>query len=912
MLSPLLATKLYLPPARLNRVPRPRLHEKLNSIRPLTVIVAPAGFGKTTALSEWIPTCKHCVSWLSLDDGDNDPARFWIYVVAAVQKLRADLGGSALEMLQLTQPPPITSILTTLINEIALFSDDFSIVIDDYHIIKTEAIHEALTFLLDHLPPNMRVILTARADPPLPLSRLRARNQLAELRASDLRFTPDEAAAFLNEVMGLKLPPEDIAALETRTEGWIAGLQLAALSMQGQADTSGFIQAFTGSNRFILDYLVEEVLNRHPKGTLDFLLRTSILDRVTASLCDAVTGRSDSQGILEDFEHANLFIVPLDEERKWYRYHHLFVDLLRARLQQSEQDQVPELHRRASTRFEQMGLLAEAVDHSLAAQDFNQAIRLIEKVSKAMWQRGEVTQLQSWIAALPPHLQQTRPQLLLAQAWSTLAVGKFIEAQSKSRIAEEALREFDEEEARQLHAEVRAIQSVLAGYWQDSAKSVELAHQALRHLPEHDDFMRGILAYTLGRAYLSLNDLGAAIQKLAEAAALSRTAGDLSTASYALVALGAELETQGQLHLAAARYREIIEFVQKDGRPLPFTAAAGAYVRLSSVLFEWDQLEEASTCANQGIELSRQFQNNGAFFVGYLVLTRVFMARGDLMRALDTWRQAEALARTDTMLRATLKMVEALRAQLWLYEGNLADAAQWATGCENDLRFPSRGDWADVRQLSRMHDYECFTLAHVRMAQTQWSEVLNLLLRLQPVVETGVRKASLIEIMAIRALAYRAQGNTADALITFERALSLAEPEGYIRIFVDEGEPMREIIGHWRLKTGKHKDPTEAQTRLMTYADKLLKTFTDNAPQLAITDKPVNSPVLQSSLLEPLSARELEVLHLIAEGLSNREIADRLFITINTVKKHTRLTFDKLDVANRTHAVARARELGLL
>ena len=909
--SPLLTTKLYIPPPRPNRVPRSRLIARLNdaAARPLTLITAPAGFGKTTLLSEWIPRSQHCVTWLSLDDGDNDSIRFWMYVIAALQKLHVHLGEGALTLLHLPQPPPITSILTTLINEIDDFPENFSIVLDDYHAITIQPIHEALAFLLDHLPPQMRVILSSRADPSLPLARLRSRDQLTELRADDLRFTPDEARAFLNQVMGLKLSAEDIAALETRTEGWVAGLQLAALSMQGRDDVSGFIQAFSGSHRHVLTYLAEEVLERRPKGTLYFLLQTSILDRLCGPLCDAVTGRNDSQALLQKLEQANLFIVPLDDEGKWFRYHHLFADVLCARLQQTQPDLIPELHRRASPWYEQNGLMAQAVSHALAAQEFDQAARLIEQRSTAMWQRGEVTTLQNWLAALPPIIRRARPQLCLAQAWGALAVGQFAVVDASILEVEEAISPLAEAEVKPLRAQVDAIRSTLAGYRQDSAKAIELAHQALKHLPEGDHFLRGLTAFNLGRAYLSQGDLPAASQKLREAATLSLNAGDLSTAGFALAALGAELQAQGQLREAAACYRQVIQAVQEDGRPLPVTAAGGAYVRLSRILYEWNQLEESAQCANQGIELSRPFQASGAVFIGYLVLASILKARGDLPGAIDSWQNAETAVRSDGMLKAVLRMVTGVRAQLWLAQGNIAEAAQWAIAYESDLNLPATGDWPDVRQFGPMHDYEFLTLIRVRMAQARWDEALGLLTRLQPVVESGARKTGLIELLALRALALETQAHSAESVEALVRALTLAEPEGYDRIFVDEGKPMEKAIRNFRGEIGKRKDPTELQTRLIRYTDKLLEAFTDNLPQLQI--EPANSPGLEVSLVDPLSARELEVLRLIAEGLSNDAIAKKLYLSTGTVKVHLKHIYGKLDVNSRTQAVARLRELNL-
>jgi LuxR family maltose regulon positive regulatory protein len=656
-------------------------------------------------------------------------------------------------------------------------------------------------------------------------------------------------------------------------------------------------------------YLAEEVLEQRPEGTLNFLLQTSILDRLCGSLCDAVTEQHDGQATLEKLEQANMFMIPLDDERKWYRYHHLFAEVLRARLQQTQPGLMVERHCRASIWYEQNGWAAEAVTHALAAQDFEQASRLIEQKSRAMWQRGEVTTLQNWLASVPSGIRRARPQLCLAQAWSALAVGQFALVDSSIQEADDAMSLLTEVELKPLRAQADAIRSTLAGYRQDTARAIELAHQALEHLPEEDHYLRGILAYNLGRAYLSLGDLLAASQKLKEAATLSFDAGDLSTAGLALATLGAELEAQGRLREAASCYRQVIQAAQKNGRPLPVIAAGGAYARLGGILYKWNQLDESTQCANQGIELSRAFQYSGAVFIGCLVLVSVLRVRNDLTGAIDALQNAETALRSSSIPKATLRMVEAVRAQLWLAQGNIAGAAQWATIYERDLNFPASGDWSDMRQLGPMFDYECLTLVRVRMAEARWDEALRMLTQLQPVVEAGARKPGLIELLALRALVFQMQTSSAEANAVLERALTLAEPEGYIRVFVDEGEPMERAIRNFRGEIGKLKDPTVLQEHLMAYADKLLKAFTDTTPQLEI--EPANLPILQSSPIDPLSARELEVLHLIAEGLSNQAIAQKLYLSTGTVKVHLKHIYGKLDVNSRTQAVARLRELNL-
>jgi LuxR family transcriptional regulator, maltose regulon positive regulatory protein len=903
----LLRTKLFIPRPRKNLVSRQRLVDCLNTglDKKLTLIAAPAGFGKTTLLSEWIPQSPRCVIWLSLDDGDNDPVKFWTYVITSLQALRSDLGSGALALLQLSQAPPITSILTMLINDMTSFQETVALVLDDYHIIETQTIHDGVTFLIEHMPSNMHLILTTRADPSLPLGRLRARDELNELRANDLRFSADETTTFLNQVMGFNLSSTEAAVLEARTEGWIAGLQIAAFSMQGRKNISEFIQAFSGSHRHILGYLAEEVLNQQPKGTLNFLLQTSILDRLCASLCNAVTDDSNGQAILENMEHANLFISPLDENGVWYRYHHLFAEVLRARLHQSRPEIIRNLHRRASNWYEQNGGLAESVDHALAAQDFEEASRLIEQTSRTMWQRGDVTTLQNWLAALPPDIRSASPGLCLAQAWGALTTGQLTLAESSLLEAQKAMNLLDEAEVLPLRAEVDVIRSALAGYRQESAKAIELAHRSLEHLPEADHFLRGRLAYNLGWAYLSQGDLHAAKEKLNEAATFSLNVGDLSTASFALAALGAELEMQGRLRDAASCYRRVIQAIQKDGRPLPIPAASGAYVRLSGILYEWNRLDECTQSANQGIELSRPFQANGALFVAYLVLARVLKMHDDPAGANDSLRNAETAVHSGGIPIELLRMVEAVRTQLWLAQGKLAEASQWAAAYEVDLNLPTNGDWQGVRQLHSVFDFECLTLVRVRIAQGQWAEALKLLTRLESVVEAGKREGSKIKLLCLRALALQAQAQSSESITALEGALALAEPEGYICTFVNEGEPMRLLLLDYktRIKRQMVKNISSESNRFLVYTDQLLAEFPSTSP----ADK-----LKHESIPEPLSERELDVLHLIAAGRTNQEIADILVIAVSTVKSHINSLYGKLGTNRRTEAIAIARELGLL
>ena len=695
--------------------------------------------------------------------------------------------------------------------------------------------------------------------------------------------------------------------MEKRTEGWIAGLQIAALSMQGQGDIQGFIQAFSGSHRHILGYLAEEVLNQQPQSTLNFLLQTSILDRLCGPLCNAVTGETNSQTMLEELERANLFVIPLDDEREWFRYHHLFGEVLRARLQRAQPGLLPQLHSRGSTWHELNGYLSEAVNHALTAQDFDRASRLIEKTSRPMWQRGEVRTLQTWLAALPPDIRRARPQLCLAQAWSALAVGQITVVELSVQEAELALSLLSEAETKPLRAQVAALQSTLAGYRQNSAQAIELAHQALTHLPEEEHFLRGQLSHTLGRAYLTRGDLPAASQKLREASTFSLRAGDLFTASLALTSLGAELEAQGLLREAFACYQQAIQSIQKNGRSLPVTATSGAYGWLSRVLYEWNQLDEAARCANQALELSRPFNTSGGMFIGYLALTNVLMACNDFTGAIDALQNAEIAVRSDVMLTKTsLRMVMAIRARFWLAQRNFSDAARWATEYERNLNFPASGDWPGVRQFGPMFDFEFLTLIRIRMEQENLDEALRLLRQLQPLVEVGMRKTSFIKLFVLRVLILQKKGEKIELLDGLERVLTLAEPEGFIRSFIDEGEPMQNVLRDYqRLIKKKIDDGLKDgnSLRLLTYTDQLLAAFPPSKS---------SEELKHGDLPEPLSEREIEILQMIASGRTNQEIAESLVIALSTVKSHINHLYGKLGTNRRTEAVAIARELGLL
>ena len=910
MYTPILATKLYIPPPRPGVVPRPRLTDRLNEglHRRLTLISAPAGFGKTTLISEWIAGCGRPAAWLSLDEGDNDTTRFLSYLVAALRTIAADIGEGTLGALQSPQPPPTESVLTALLNETATIPDDFFLVLDDYHLVDAHAVDDALAFLIEHLPPRMHLVIATREDPHLPLSRLRARGQLAELRAADLRFAASEAAEFLKGALGLNLSAEDIAALETRTEGWIAGLQLAALSMRGREDVTGFVRAFAGDDRYIVDYLVEEVLQRQPERIRNFLLQTSILDRLSGPLCDAVTGQEDGRGMLGALERGNFFVVALDDKRRWYRYHHLFAEVLVAHLMAEQPDLVATLHRRASEWYEHNGSMADAIRHALAAEDFGRAADLIELAVPAMRRSRQEATLLGWLKALPEELIHFRPVLGVGYASALMSSGELEGVEDRLRDAERWLETtaemserpeapsaemvvVDEEEFRRLPGAIailRAGQALAPG---DLLGTVTYARRALDLLPEDDHLWRGAAAALLGLASWASGDLEAAHRSYAEGMAILQRAGYISDAVGGAMTSADIRIAQGRLREAMRTYERALRLATEQGDPA-MRGTADMHVGMGEIHRERNDLHAAT----QHLLRSKE-QGEHTGFPQYPYRWRVAMARireakGDLHDALDLLDEAEHVYVSD--FHPNVRPIAASRARVWVAQGRLDEALDWA----RERGLSAHDDLGYVRE------FEHVTLARVLLAryksdreERSMLEAMGLLERLLQAAEEGGRTGSVIEILVLQALAYEAQSDSPAALVPLKRALALAEPEGFIRIFVDEGRPMAQLLCE------------AAARRIMPdYTAKLLAVL--EAEERKSEDESHLPPA--QSLTEPLSQRELEVLRLIAQGLSNREISERLFLAVITVKGHNRNIFRKLQVRRRTEATARARELGLL
>lgn len=958
MAIPILKTKLYLPASQARAVPRPRLIVRLNEgLRPgckLILISAPAGFGKTTLVSEWIQTAGEGIppvgegdraprereggstpplrfAWLSLDRGDNDPVRFLAYLAAALGSVDEGLGHQVLDAVQSPQPPAAETVLTALLNGLAEYPDPIVLVLDDYHEITALPVHKALLFALEHLPPHVRLVLATRNDPPWPLARLRARQAMVELRTPELRFTLDEAATYLNAVMGLGLCAEDLTTLDARTEGWISGLQMAALALhsrlgaQGPRDMSAFIRAFGGSHRFVLDYLVEEVLERQPAEVQAFMLHTSILDRLCAPLCDALTERTDSQAVLNRLERANLFVVPLDAQRCWYRYHRLFADLLRARLQHMQPDQASVLHRRASAWLERNDLLSEAIDHALAGGDLERAADLVEKNAEATLMRGEVATFVRWIDALPERAVRARPRLRFYYAWTLLWEGRSL------GIIESLLQDAagGEESAggegsaggkgsaggERIAGSTTALRSLLAAFRGQLSLAIELARRALEELPEEERFVRTFVAWILSATQLGAGGATADSQALDDVLALSQQAGNVML-SFVIECNRAELwMRQGWLERAAATYQRALDRVTDPrGHRLPI--AGQALFGLGELSRERGDLEAATRSLAEGMRLIEQWTEIGPL-EGYICLARVRWAQGDRAGTWEAIEKARKLAADYDLTELDDLSVAMFQAWFWVAEGDEENAERWARSRDlyRYIDTPLQEKVGDSYE-HRMLKYELTVLARLLIAQGRPAQAVRVLAPVAPIAKRRRRTGLLIECLALQALAWRAQGDLDRALCTLDRALTTGEPEGYLRIFVDEGEPMRSLIAAFRSRIGGRdgsiREPAQA-ARMRAYVDRLLAAYAPSSVQPPVSPPaPPQAPArAQAALIEPLSEREQQVLGLLRTSLSQPEIADRLYVSVNTVRSHVKHIYGKLDVHSRTEAVERAEELGL-
>lgn len=871
MPTPILATKLYVPPPRPNAVRRARLMERLNNgLRGrLTLVSAPAGFGKSTLVSEWAAISGRPVAWLSLGEDDSDPARFLTYVVAALQTAHAGLGSGVLAALQAPQAPPPDAVLTVLLNEIAALPRELILVLDDYHAIESHQVDEALVFLVEHLPPQLHLVIATREDPPLPLARLRVRGHVHEIRAADLRFTHAEAADFLTQAVSLPLSETDIAALERRTEGWIAGLQLAALSMQGLEDMSGFIASFTGSHHFVLDYLLEEVLNRQPERLQHFLLHTSVLDRLCGPLCDALLGvpAGTGQAALEQLVHANLFIVPLDSERRWYRYHHLFGDLLRQRLLQTAD--AAELHLRASQWYEDNNLDLEAFQHAAAASDIDRAARLVLGDQMPLFFRGGVAPVLHWLESLPESERDARPALRVMHASALLFLSSVAGVEENLVAAERALKDApDNGQIRNLIGHIALIRATVGVSQRDAETVYTQSQRALEYLHPDNLPMRTATVWTLGVAQNLQGNRAAAERAFRESLARSEAIGHFIIIIMSSIGLGNTLEADNQLVQAHEMFHHAL---QRAGEP-PLPVLCEAHLGLARIAYQWNDLDAAQHHAEQSVRLGRQIPTTDWFSGGEILQARIRMARGDAAGALAMLSESEQRVKRQPVAH-WLPMIAAAQVEAMIRAGQITAAARVSQAYTLPL------------QQARVH-----------LAQGSPKAALSVLGPARADAEAKDRNNERLKIMVVEAVALVLDGQRKAAQHQIDEALAMAAPGGFIRLFTDEGRIIYDLIAD-----------AAARKRLPEYTARLLKAFEEGGHGKPIPAMPKDQP-----LIEPLSPRELEILRLIDQGLSNSQIGERLYLALSTVKGHNQSIFAKLQVQRRTEALTRARELGLL
>ena len=916
---PLFATKFHKPALRPDALRRVRLLGKLNSAYPLTLLSAPAGFGKTTLVSAWSQQAAVPVAWLALETEDNEFHRFLTYLIAALRTVGpAQLGEDVLALLQAPQPLPPASLFATLAHELNTTLPPCILVLDDYHVISAQAIHDLIAFLLEHAP-TLRWIITTRADPPLPLGRLRARGQLCELRSIDLRFTLAEITQLLNETMQLALSTEAVQELETRTEGWVAGLQLAALAMQHASERTQFVQHFSGSHRYIVDYLTDEVLNQLPEQTQTFLLQTSILERLCAELCDAViedqrleirdssssqspisklqapVSNLRSQGMLEELERANLFLIPLDDERRWYRYHHLFADLLKQRLHRRQPDMERVLHQRAATWFAQQHLLEEAFRHATLAQDYAHAIQLIEAHALFLAFNAQAALLQTWLNTLPVALRQSTPRLCLAQVWAGISLGNMITVETVLQTAEQLYAQQPALHSTELQTEIAIAHTMIASATLDIERALRYGQLALAHLPKTELHQRLFIAWGLGHAQMWSGQIGAAEQTLTAAL---RDAPDEPSFLIAKVTLlgtfGLLRCIQGRFKQGQQVYRQAVEMTTRAGRPLPGIGVGLVHLELGQRLLEENRLDEAEHYFQQAVTLAQLVDNNiiQAYTLSNLAL--IAYARGEHAQVWDYVARADQVAAQFAV--PAFLIIDLHRVFLWLKYDNLQAAEAWSTTYAAALREQGPLTFLDLGHL---------TLARVWIYSKRYAEALALLTRLLAEAQATGQGLFIYWALILQATALHGQGELDQAKATLLEALKLTEPEGVIRMFVGEGEAIKSLLSALRT--------TISDVRLRAYVEQILDAFgqpeSDRLAQFALhTSPPATSP---APLIEPLSDREREILQLMAAGLSNQAIADRLVITLGTVKSHANHIFSKLGVQGRVQAINLAREKDL-
>lgn len=891
----LLNTKLMVPPTRSSHVQREELLQNLNRLHEykLGLIVASAGYGKTALISEWIAQSQSKVAWFSIDAGDNDPVRFWDYFIAAIQTVFPEIGGYTLTLLHEPQPLPIETILSTLINDLSALPDLVTVVLDDYHVIDSPSIHDGLAFLVDHMPSQLRLLMTTRTDPPLPLARMRVRGQLLELRSTDLRFSPQQMRVFFTDIMGLNLTVEQIAALDSRVEGWVAGLQLAGLALQGKRDTAEFIASFSGDHRYVLDYLGDEILDRQPEALQLFLLQTSILERLNADLCDTVTDRVDSQEILEFLERNHFFVVALDDKRQWYRYHRLFADFLHHRLRLNDPNRVSELHQRASQWYERNGLLAEAISHALASHDYERAAELVQSIAELLiWRRAEHNTLLGWLAALPDSIMRSYPRLYLYHAWALHLTNRMTEAEQRIQDAENAINAGGHSPDSLTTGMLAAVHSTLTGLHQQFPETLRLARKALDVLPEEAVSWRCMAAINLGVTCAYIGEVQEAVDVLSYSMDLSQEIGS----SFAMLSAFwhlASLQT-AQLTLSAAeRTCQQLEYIAHMPGLQRFPTSGYIALLLGEISMERNDLDAAERYLLESAEQINPESFPVALLRAYVALSRVKTLQGDPEEAGHYWQLAEQLERMSRLQgRATL--LSCSRARRWLEQGNLDAVENWVA--ENQLKLDD--------EFSYHREGYYLILARLYIARkVDVEKAVTLLTRMVERAQASQRTGSLIRALIVQSIAFHVSNDSQNAVKSLARALVLAEPEQPLRVFADEGPTitllLQKVLEMQRRGQLAVSISTEYAARILT-----------------VMGKSASSPATKrrtgGHIADALSSRELEVLRLLADGLESNEIAERLFIAVDTARTHIKNIYSKLDVHSRWEAIKHAEAHSLL
>jgi len=887
----LLKTKLFVPPVKANLVSRTSLLEKLDNARqagiPCVLVSAPAGFGKTTLVNEWVRSSGLPFTWLALDEGDNNPLSFWRYVDAALQIIDNSIGASLRPALYAAQAPVIQQIITGLVNDTLSLEKEFILVLEDYHLIEQAEIHESINFLLDHIPPQMHLVITTRSDPPINLARRRVRGQLIEIRANDLRFTPAEITTFLNHTMLLDLTLEDIAALDQRTEGWIAGLQMVALSMQDEYDRHAFVAAFSGDDRYIADYLIEEVLQRQPVEFQRFLQQTSILDRLNAGLCDAITGRQDSRAMLNTLERANLFILPLDNHREWFRYHHLFSELLQKRLREIHSiDEVASLHRAASNWYESQDDIPAAIRHARSIPDDNRILQLLEKNAGKYFSTGELPQFFELARVLPPDLRKDSPFLCITAAWAGLATSHHTEIPAwlnaiEAHFGIPAEAAIDDptldipRRAAMLEVLVVRLQLPSSRSPNEQRTHTLAIRDQLNALPPEQlcllnpvYSLKSVIAFNLGIQAEVTGDLSQAVQALTEAIDLARQTHNSNMFHISTGHLANIQFTQGQLHAARHTHEQALAEAKDHGQTIsPYVSLSHA--GLGTLHYEWNDLAIAEQAFKEGLTHARLWNQWESLVPLVLGQARLKQRAGETQAALAILDELHSppLEGMDLPIRA--------------YAARLRD-------CDSASAWLGANITESMLEPNPVNETYLLDIARLMASLQHHDEALALIQKIIRFAQNGGRMHTLIQAKVALALV----GNLPEALT---EALQLAEPEGYITTFVEEGEPMQNMLNHVLKKS-------HLELNLSVYVEKLLSAF----------EPALHKPKQAGGLIEPLSERELEVLRYIAEGLTNPEIARRLYLSSNTLKAHAQNIFTKLDVHNRLQAVSKAKALGLI